>query len=676
MNEMKGESPVRTDLCCTLFLLMCVGLGSMAGARTVEFETTQVTRADVILSPDGEQLIFTMLGHLFRLPVSGGAAEQLTFGPYYNTDPAFSPDGTRVPFVSDRDGSEGNVFVLELTTGQMAQITRESWAGLPTWTPDGDAIVYLVRETARREEALVRRVTLAGGEPETLSAPPRRFGSVIYLSDGRLAWTVFEGGNGSRDRTTRIEVMSPRGTVSTLRTLEGTARRVVASPTGDGFYCRCNVPLPGRDSEDLLLFVSAPNRAERLVLPLASRWGLRPRFAVASDNKSLYLGQAGRLLKIELPSGAREPIAFSSRVKLEIQDPMPPPKPALTTGSAVALRSVLSPRMSPDGRSLVFMAAGYLWQQPLDGSQAQRFFEGSGFETEPAFSPDGRQLVFLWGKYGKREVRVFDLESRQTRTLTSGLDYWQPSWSRDGRRLVFVEYEGFAGRVVAVNLSDGKKEKLADAGFWSPRPHFSADGESLYFTANTTGTGMLYRLPLKEKAKAEPIAQLARHLSDGLVSPDGKWLAFRRNTEIWVAPLGGEPVTEADVRRFSPEGGRTFAFTPDSLALIYAAGNRAWRHPLASGEREEIPLRLALQRPTPPPLLVRRVRVIDFAAGGFGRETSLYIEQGRIRWIGSERGRMLPQEVVIVDAGGRFAIPGLFDLHVHGGGANQEAFLA
>ena len=77
------------------------------GWRTIEFETTEVTEADVALSPDGEWLIFTMLGHLFRLPVEGGDAEQLTFGPYYDTDPVFSPDGARVAFVSDRDGRRG-----------------------------------------------------------------------------------------------------------------------------------------------------------------------------------------------------------------------------------------------------------------------------------------------------------------------------------------------------------------------------------------------------------------------------------------------------------------------------------------------------------------------------------------------------------------------------------------
>ena len=105
--------------------------------RTIEFETSEVTAPDVAVSPDGKWLIFTMLGHLFRLPVAGGEAEQLTFGPYYDSDPVFSPDGSRVALVSDRDGSDGNVFVLKLATGQITQVTREAWAapvrlGVPT----------------------------------------------------------------------------------------------------------------------------------------------------------------------------------------------------------------------------------------------------------------------------------------------------------------------------------------------------------------------------------------------------------------------------------------------------------------------------------------------------------------------------------------------------------------
>ena len=122
-------------LCVACVSLLVVGSAAAQDNdwRTIEFETTEVTEADVALSPDDQWLVFTMLGHLFRLPVEGGTAEQLTFGPYYDSDPVFSPDGNRVAFVSDRDGSEGNVFVLGLADGQITQVTHEPWAGRPAW---------------------------------------------------------------------------------------------------------------------------------------------------------------------------------------------------------------------------------------------------------------------------------------------------------------------------------------------------------------------------------------------------------------------------------------------------------------------------------------------------------------------------------------------------------------
>ncbi len=68
-------------LACVSFLFVGPAAAHDNDWRTIEFDTTEVTRADVTLSPDGDWLIFTILGHLFRLPVEGGDAEQLTFGP-------------------------------------------------------------------------------------------------------------------------------------------------------------------------------------------------------------------------------------------------------------------------------------------------------------------------------------------------------------------------------------------------------------------------------------------------------------------------------------------------------------------------------------------------------------------------------------------------------------------
>ena len=419
------------------------------GTRTIEFDTREVTQADVTVSPDGQWLIFTILGHLFRLPVAGGSAEQLTFGPFYDSDPEFSPDGRRVAFVSDREDSDRNIFLLDLGTGKITQITREPWADRLTWSPDGQTIVYLslaeapsIQNSFRQYPvpALLHRIRLDAAEPETITSARRLFQSVFYLADGRLAWTVIEFGpiiadrysGGSRD--TRIEVLNPDGSVATLRTLGGYADRVMAASGGDGVFCRCYAATESPESQSLehLLFIPVPSGAARQIAPLShtaaplnSNYYPEPfRFAPTSDGKSVYVGDAGRVWRIQTSNGIRESVSFVAHVRLEIQSPTVPPKPILATaGSAAPPRIIQEPRLSPDGQRLVFQAAGYLWQQLLNGEPATRLFEGDAFERDPVFSPDGRELAFIRLDNGQQQILVYEFANHQTRTVFSGNSY-------------------------------------------------------------------------------------------------------------------------------------------------------------------------------------------------------------------------------------------------------------
>jgi len=339
-----------------------VTVGVRAGTRTIEFETREVTQADVTVSPDDQWLIFTILGHLFRLPVAGGSAEQLTFGPYYDSDPVFSPDGKQVAFVSDREDSDRNIFALELGTGKITPVTREPWADRPAWSPDGQAIAYLSLAGppmiifSLREypvPALLRRVRLDGGAPETIGSTRRLFQSVFYLTDNRLAWTVIEfepPGSGSDyfsatvSRDSRIEVLNPDGSTTTLRTRSRPLPPRPPSSTSRSscLFCRCYgaTEEPVSQSLEHLLFVPLPVGPEQQVAPLShsaaqgNGWYYHDpyRFAPASDGKSVYLGDAGRLWKLRVASGLREPVPFTAHVKLEIQSPTPPRKVWSGTG--------------------------------------------------------------------------------------------------------------------------------------------------------------------------------------------------------------------------------------------------------------------------------------------------------------------------------------------------------
>jgi Tol biopolymer transport system component len=662
------------------------------GWRTIQFETAEVTAPDVAISPDGQWLIFTLLGHLFRLPVEGGEAEQLTFGPYHDLDPAFSPDGNRVAFGSNRDGSDGNVYVLNLADGEIAQLTHNSMAGRPAWAPNGSAIAYLRLRTRSYHcptgRAGVARVGMDGGEWEHVVGGEDGISSVFYLPDGRLAWSVVKF---TARPSTRIDASVVPDSVETLATLSGAMGRVLADAQGNGFYGRGNpAGVHGIVDPEHLIFHEFSGKEERRIATLTMppcQYVVTPSFAIDPIGDAVYLGEAGRLWKYSVRDGSRESIPFRANVTLEVQEPTAPrmaefPGP----GDLQIPRGIMSPALSPDGETVVFGAADYLWQQPTDGGPAQRLVDGHGHEREPVLSPDGRHLLFVSSKAWEQRVRMLDLETREIQTLATGLLYWNPAWSADAQRVVFAGVESSRSRpqLIVVDLAEGTTERFTVRGQGRPsRPQFSADGEWLYYSAQPGPTRSLYRLRLDGETETQEFITLDRHLHDPLLSPDGQWLAFRRNSEIWLARVDREPGSgEEQIRRVSDEGGDNFTFTPDGTALLYASGSRVWRQAISGGERVEIPIRLRMRSPSPGSVLVRRVRVLDFTTGGFGAETSMYLEGGRIRWIGAEREQELPSDVAILDGGGRFAIPGLFDMHVHataGGWLRsefQEAWLA
>jgi hypothetical protein len=199
---------------------------------------------------------------------------------------------------------------------------------------------------------------------------------------------------------------------------------------------------------------------------------------------------------------------------------------------------------------------------------------------------------------------------------------------------------------VDVDVDDGSRVQLVKAtrSMLFSRPHFSADGLGLFLSpggATPPELGTLQRVALDGNSERQAITHIT-DMRDALVGPGEEWLAFRRNAQIWVAPLDEQPVTEASVRLLSPVGGQTFSFTPDGSAVIYAQGDRVWRHPLTGGDPVEIPVQLELERPVPPAVLIRDVNVLDFNSGEFHGETSVFIEDGRIRWIDSEGERSPP----------------------------------
>jgi len=661
---------------------------STAATRTFDFETSEVTQPGLSVASDGRSIVFNLVGHLFRLPVTGGAATQLTFGPYYDSDPVFSPDGSRIAFVSNRDGSDGNIFVLDIASNKISQVTHDYQAGYQAWSPDGKTIAYV--SFLKREEYPADRIpgfnasalmgtlstiSVQGGMSQRIGAA-RPFSSVFYLADGSLAWAAVELGQapqgggrlqqGPPVTATVIEKRTADGKISPLGSLNAAVGRAALDPKRDGIFYAAGGNVRHYTFGD----------TEAKVIGAFAGQGVR--LDAASGGEALYAASDARLWRIELQNPRREQMMWTARVKMETADravkKWTPP-----AGNTVEVAAVLTPRISPDGQNLVFMAAGALWQQPLAGrGPARKLIDEVALQMEPDFSPDGKQLAFVSDRQGKRELRVFNFATRQTKTLTAvGGASWIlfPSWSSDGKTIVFQRSDliGAPYRFMRVDVQSGNAAQLGQTGGdWTGRPQLSADGNILYYTGRPGLMANVYRLPLRQGAQPEAVTNLTRHVHDALVSPDGKWLAFRRNTEIWIGPMRPDVLKDQDFRRFSNEGGRSFAFTADSSAIVYSEGPRVWRRQIQGGRTTEFKVSLTLPRVVAPPVLISRVRVLDLQAGSFGPETSMLIEQGRIRWIGEESGNPVPAGVVRIDGAGRYAIPGIWDSHTHTAWSNQQ----
>lgn len=93
------------------------------------------------LHPDGESIAFVALGDLWVMPI-GGAPEKITDDTYYESDPAWSADGSRLAYISDRAGTL-DIWVRDMATGEERAVTSSNGAELyPAWSPDGTRIAY------------------------------------------------------------------------------------------------------------------------------------------------------------------------------------------------------------------------------------------------------------------------------------------------------------------------------------------------------------------------------------------------------------------------------------------------------------------------------------------------------------------------------------------------------
>ncbi|MBV6418165.1 MAG: Protein TolB [Steroidobacteraceae bacterium] len=435
--------------------------------RHIEFDTTQGTWMSLDLSPDGRTLVFDLLGDLYTLPVEGGDAHRLTSGLPFDSQPVYSPDGASIAFVSDRSGAE-NLWVARADGSQARQLSFQDDHNTfisPEWSSDGRTLYVQHHQTEGNAIELwsypadapgARQVVLPfRSKPDQASESWRHVLGAHPSADGRYLYYAAHVGDFDYDKVpewtirrldlaTRIEttlIAAPRGPRPDLSL--GTAFRPRISP--DGRTLVYATRLDGRTGLRVLDLVSQEDR--RLAYPvqqgqLMSLPGqdLLPRYVFTPDGKSLLLANGGGFEQLDLATGKATPIPFRAHVALDVGPNLRVPIKRET--GPVRARLIQDPLPSPDGRRIAFSALGHAYVMDLRrGASPRRLTSSESPEFHPSWSPDGKRVLYVtWTAAGGGQVWVASLDGHvaPTRLTTTAAFYTHPVFTPDGRDVLVV----------------------------------------------------------------------------------------------------------------------------------------------------------------------------------------------------------------------------------------------
>ncbi|HEX9611475.1 MAG TPA: amidohydrolase, partial [Gemmatimonadales bacterium] len=287
--------------------------------RTVEFETTEGTWLSLDVSPDGRTIVFELLGDLFTMPVTGGAATRLSSGPAFDSQPRWSPDGKRIVFLSDRGGAE-NVWLCDADGSNAKPLTKgnNNLYASPEWTPDGDYIVasrtsgalgsvyelWLYHKDGGSGTAMLR-VQVGPNMP-----PPMNTLGAAFGKDARYIWVSrHRGGFGYNLQYPLWQLAiydRQTGRLYAQTDVYGSAMRPVLSPDGKWLVYATRY-----DAETgLRLRELATGDEKWLVYPVTrddqeSRFtrDLYPGASFTPDGRALIVSFGGKIHRVEVPSG-------------------------------------------------------------------------------------------------------------------------------------------------------------------------------------------------------------------------------------------------------------------------------------------------------------------------------------------------------------------------------------
>jgi TolB protein len=326
-------------------------------------------------------------------------------------------------------------------------------------------------------------------DPASFLDPPRDLNTAPRFQEWRVigaqALVVGRGGRANDGRffvEFRVyDVLSQRELAGKRFTADANDWRRLAHRCADQVYERLTGEKGYFDTQIAFIDETGPKdrRRKRLALMdqdganvrLLSQGGelvLTPRFSpTAQDITYLqYVGEQPRVFLLSMDTGRREMVGDF---------------PGMT----------FAPRFSPDGQRLVMSigegGATAIVEFDLRTRQPRRLTHSSGIDTGPCYSPDGRQIVFESDREGSQQLHVMTADGGGVRRISYGDGrYATPVWSPRGDLIAFTKQLG-GSFLIGVLRPDGQGERVLTEGYHNEGPTWSPNGRVILFFRESPG---------------------------------------------------------------------------------------------------------------------------------------------------------------------------------------------
>lgn len=573
-------------------------------SHDVPIDVTKGTWMSLDLSPDGTEIVFDLLGDLYVIPFSGGEARAISTGVAWDMQPRYSPNGKWIAFTSDRAGGD-NIWIMNRDGSDPKQVSKETFRLLtqPAWSPDSESIVARKHFTSERSLGagemwlyhrsggdglqMTKKRTDQKDTGEPAFSPD---GKYLYFSDDVTPGATFEY---SKDPNTQIYV------IQRLDRESGEVERYV---TGPGGSIR---PTPSPDGKSLAFIRRVRYKSTLFVRDLESgretplydaldrdmqeTWavhGVYPSMAWTPDSKSLVFWAGGGIHRIDASSKQVTEIPFHVKGTRRVQEALRVPVDVAPASFDVKL--LRWTRVSPRGDQVVYQALGNLYIRALPNGTPRRLTKQNDHgEYYPSWSRDGRFIVYTtWNDETFGTVRVVPAAGGEGRVVSEKPGHYiEPAFSPDGTRIVYrttsdgyLTSELWAGTpgIYFVPTAGGKGTLVTKKG---ALPFFGASNDRLFFiTFEDEGKRALNSIDLDgSDHRQHAISSFATEYA---ISPDEKWLAWTENFDAHITPFLrtgksvelGPKTTAVPVSTVTRDAGEYIHWSGDSKRLYWSLG--------------------------------------------------------------------------------------------------------